>query len=46
MGAIIQFIAWEWINIALEYMAVSWSRLPRLFLTVVGAPLVFSCVRR
>ena len=40
MGAIIQFIAWEWINVGLEYTAVSWARLPRLFLTVVGVNLV------
>ena len=40
MGAIIQFIVWEWINITLEYTAVSWSRLPRLFLAVVGVNLV------
>ena len=40
MSALIQFIVWEWINIALEYTAVSWVRLPRLFLTVVGVNLV------
>ena len=40
MSALIQFVVWEWINVALEYMAVSWSRLPRLFLTVVGINLV------
>ena len=40
MTALIQFIVWEWINIALEYTAVSWSRLPRLFLTVVSVNLV------
>ena len=40
MSAFIQFIVWEWINIAHEYTAVSWSRLPHLFLTVVGINLV------
>ena len=40
MSALIQFVVWEWINVALEYTAVSWSRLPRLFLTVVGVNLV------
>ena len=40
MSALVQFVVWEWINIALEYTAVSWSRLPRLFLTVVGVNLV------
>ena len=40
MSALVQFVIWEWINIALEYTAVSWSRLPHLFLTVVGINLV------
>lgn len=40
MTVLIQFVVWEWINIALEYTAISWSRLPRLFLTVVGVNLV------
>ena len=40
MAALCYFLAWEWINIALEYTAVSWARLPRLFLTVVGVNLV------
>ena len=40
MAAFCYFLAWEWINIALEYTAVSWARLPRLFLTVVGVNLV------
>jgi len=34
------FLAWEWINIALEYAAVAWVRLPRFFLAVVGVNLV------
>lgn len=34
------FLAWEWINIALEYTTVAWVRLPRLFLAVVGVNLL------
>ena len=34
------FFAWEWINIALEYTAVAWTRLPHLFWSVVGVNLV------
>ena len=34
------FLAWEWINIALEYTAVAWTRLPHLFWSVVGVNLV------
>ena len=33
------FIAWEWINIALEYTATAWVRLPRWFLAVVAVNL-------
>ena len=40
MSAVCYFLAWEWINVALEYTAVSWSRLPHLFVTVVGVNLV------
>ena len=40
MGAILYYLAWEWINIALEYTAVAWVRLPRLFLAVVGVNLI------
>ena len=40
MGAILYYLAWEWINIALEYTAVAWVRLPSLFLAVVGVNLV------
>ena len=40
MFVFIQFVVWEWINIALEYTAVAWARLPHLFLTVVGVNLV------
>ena len=39
MSAFIQFIVWEWINIALEYTAVAWTRLPRLGWTVIGVNL-------
>ena len=40
MSAILYYLAWEWINIALEYTAVAWVRLPKLFLAVVGVNLV------
>ena len=40
MSEFCYYLVWEWINISLEYTAVSWSRLPRLFLTVVGVNLV------
>ena len=40
IAALCYCLAWEWINIALEYTAASWSHLPRLFLTVVGVNLV------
>ena len=35
MTALCWFLAWEWINIALEYTATAWMRLPRWFLAVV-----------
>ena len=34
------FLAWEWINIALEYTAVAWTKLPRLGWAVIGVTLV------
>ena len=40
MSVLVQFVVWEWINVALEYAAVAWARLPHLFLTVVGVNLV------
>ena len=40
MSALLYYLAWEWINIAIEYTAVAWARLPRLFLAVVGVNLV------
>lgn len=32
---IASFVAWEWINIALEYSAGAWLRMPRFFLAAV-----------
>jgi len=40
IAAVGYFLAWEWINIALEYASVAWVRLPRFFLAVVGVNLV------
>ena len=40
MAAIVQALAWEWINIALECTAAAWVRLPRFPLAVVGVNLV------
>lgn len=40
MDALIKFIAWEWINIALEYTASAWVDMPRWWLAVVGVNLV------
>ncbi len=40
MSALLYYLAWEWINIALEYTTVAWVRLPRLFLAVVGVNLI------
>ena len=40
MGAILYYLAWEWINISIEYTTVAWVRLPKLFLAVVGVNLV------
>ena len=40
MSALLYYLAWEWINVALEYTAVAWVRLPKLFLAVVGVNLV------
>ena len=40
MSLLAYVLAWEWINIALEYTAVSWTRLPYLFWSVVGVNLV------
>ena len=40
MSAFVQFVVWEWINIALEYAAVAWVRLPSLFLSLAAVNLV------
>ena len=40
MTVALYYLAWEWINIALEYTTVAWIRLPRLFWAVVGVNLV------
>lgn len=40
MESILYWLAWEWINISLEYTAVAWARLPRLFWAIVGVNLV------
>jgi len=39
MRALLYFAAWEWINIALEYTATAWVKLPRWFLAVVAVNL-------
>ena len=40
MGNVLYYLAWEWINIALEYTTVTWTRLPRLFWAVTGVNLI------
>ena len=40
MREMLYWLAWEWINISVEYAAVAWMRLPRLFLAVIGVNLV------
>ena len=37
--AVAWFLVWEWINVALEFTATAWVRLPRWFLAVVGVNL-------
>ena len=39
MRALLYFAAWELINIALEYTATAWVKLPRWFLAVVAVNL-------
>ena len=39
MSAILSFLAWEWVNIALEFAATAWVRLPRWILAVIGVNL-------
>ena len=40
MTAFLRWLAWEWLNIALEYSATAWVRLPRWFLAVAAVNLV------
>lgn len=35
LASLLYYIAWEWINVAIEYTAGSWSRLPRFFAATV-----------
>ena len=39
MSVLLYFAVWEWINIALEYTASAWVKLPRWFLAVVAVNL-------
>lgn len=39
MSVLLYFAAWEWINIALEFTATAWVKLPRWFLAVVAVNL-------
>lgn len=39
MTALLRFLAWEWINIALEFSVTAWVRLPRWFLAVTAVNL-------
>lgn len=39
MTAFLHWLAWEWLNIALEYSATAWVRLPRWFLSVAAVNL-------
>ncbi|MBP5509408.1 MAG: hypothetical protein J6Z49_00650 [Kiritimatiellae bacterium] len=39
MSDLLYFAAWEWINIALEYTATAWTRLPYLLPVVIGVNL-------
>ena len=39
MKELFYYAAWEWINIAVEYTSVAWTRLPRLFPVVAGVNL-------
>lgn len=40
MTSVLRWLAWEWLNIALEYSATAWVRLPRWFLAVAAVNLV------
>lgn len=39
MTAFLHFLAWEWLNVALEYSATAWVRLPHWFAAVVAVNL-------
>ena len=39
MSVVAWFLAWEWVNISLEYAVTAWVRLPRWFLSVVSVNL-------
>lgn len=39
MTAFLHWLAWEWLNIALEYSATAWVRLPRWFPAVAAVNL-------
>lgn len=40
MRELLYCLAWEWVNIAIEYTAAAWTRLPYLFWAVAGVNLV------
>ncbi len=40
MTVALYYLAWEWINIAVEYTTVAWVRLPHFLLAVVAVNLV------
>ncbi len=40
MSVFLYFVVWEWINIALEFTATAWVKLPRWPLAVIGVNLV------
>lgn len=40
MMTFLYYLAWEWINLAVEYTAVSWVKLPRFFWAVAFVNLV------
>jgi len=40
METCIYYLAWEWINVSVEFTTVAWARLPRLFWAVTGVNLV------
>ena len=40
MCEFLYYLAWEWLNVALEFTAVAWVRLPRFFWAVVGVNII------